>query len=137
MRLVLVFALLCAAAGMRAGLSSCSTRHLGHPLRSTARCANVALYDAATLMSELELSEDVVMLRAVASRAAWEEDAEQQRVLVQKCQKLASLISRQLEALQMPQDDVFVLLESVQGMSVSTNSEEYDRNLESLRRVVQ
>ena len=65
------------------------------------------------MLRQMELSDDIMMLRVAASRAATEKDGEAQRTLLIKCDKIMATITNRIAELKVEEKQLTTLLRTI------------------------
>ena len=119
------------AASGRAGAASMSQQPLGYQTEAAGSQA---------ILREMQLQDEIMLLRVAAARAAIEKDPTATATLLNKCSALQGSIKKQLLELKEQQKDLTDLLRSVTQVAESgkrVRGFEFDMYVDSLRRELQ
>jgi hypothetical protein len=91
------------------------------------------------MLRQMELSDDIMMLRVAASRAATEKDGEAQRTLLIKCDKIMATITNRIAELKVEEKQLTTLLRTIDEAvraGKGVYSSEFEGRLAELRRTL-
>ena len=98
------------AAGGVARVARAATAHMSDPASLGYQTEAAGSQD---MLRQMELSDDIMMLRVAASRAATEKDGEAQRTLLIKCDKIMATITQRIAELKVEEKQLTTLLRTI------------------------
>merc|ERR1719247_3560963 len=103
-------ALVGCAAGFQVGPASIAAgRSVSHVQMTQPIGYQTESAGAQAMVREMQLADDVMMLRVAATRAAEDKDLESQRTLLFKCEKVKASLTKQLDSLKEQQKELLEL----------------------------
>tara|TARA_B100000524_G_scaffold338700_1_gene230372 strand:- start:973 stop:1401 length:429 start_codon:yes stop_codon:yes gene_type:complete len=94
---------------------------------------------AQELCTTLQLSDEIMLLRAAVGRCAEEKDMESQRTLLLQCEKVQNRVNKRLKSLQAQQKELTDLMRSVDGVmrqSKAPLGSDFETSLTELKRTL-